>query len=97
MDKATRVHSQQRRRVSIAQILVQKSHDQLLLRAAVQIASDPIILLAQPPMSLLQETGTRAVSDQLLGLLSIVLGRLRQKHLFELLLVELARILAYFN
>lgn len=97
MDKPTRVHCQERCRVSIAQILVQKSHDQLLLRAIIQIACDPIIFLAQSSVSLLQETGARAVRDQLLGLLPVVLGRLGEKHLFELLLVELARILAYFD
>ena len=97
MYKPTGVHGQKRGRVSITQILIQKSHDQLLLRATVKVAGDAIVFLAQAPMSLLQETGARAVRDQLLGLLPVVLGRLRQEHLLELLLVELARILAHFD
>ena len=78
----------------IAQILVKESHDQLLFCAAVQVACDPIVLLTQPSVSLLQETGARAVRDQLLRLLPIVFGGFRQEHLLELLLVELARVFA---
>ena len=94
MDEAARVHGQKRGRVCVAEILVQESHDQLLLRAAVQVARDPIILLAQPSVSLLQETGARAVRDQLLRLLPVVFGGFRQKHLLELLLVQFARVFA---
>ena len=81
----------------VAQIFVQESHNQLLFRTAVQIAGNAIVLLTQSPMSLLQEAGARTVRDQLLGLLSVVFGCLCQKHLFELLLIKLARILAYFD
>ena len=97
MDKTAGVHGQKRGRMCIAQVLVQEGHNQLLFRTAVQIAGNSIVLLTQSPMSLLQEAGARAVRNQLLGLLSVVFGRLRQKHLFELLLIKLARILAHFD
>ena len=81
----------------ISDVLIQEGADEFWLRALIEVVGNALVLLHQPLVGLLEVGCERAVRDELLRFKLVVLGRLLQQHLLELLLVEFARVLAHLD
>ena len=83
--------------MSITQVLVEESINQLIFSTAIKVACDAIILLHQSLMRLLEIRAARTIRDHLLTLMHIVVSCLLKQWLLELLLIEFTRVFAHFN
>lgn len=78
-------------------VLLQEFVEHFVVRARMQVRDDALLLLSEPLVSFQQKVVARVLRDVVIRLIAVVVTRLLDEQLLELLLVDLLRLHADLN